>query len=102
MSCKAKWTAALSVGLWVLFASSRPITAAEPVRITYHRVPGSPIVCTSDTTPALYDVGTPAPSESEMILPFMVGNNSSRTVTDVVITVTGSQVPGVFWVSYNN
>ncbi|MCC6491684.1 MAG: hypothetical protein IT424_01540 [Pirellulales bacterium] len=86
----------------LLLAAGGRGAATEPVRISYHRVAGNPIVCTSDTTPALYDVGAPPEGATEMVLPFMVGNNSGRTVTDVVITLTGSEVPGVFWISYTN
>jgi hypothetical protein len=78
------------------------VLAREPVYITYHRIAGAPIVCDSDTTPATFDVGMPGEGETEMRLPFAVGNNSAKEVTDVVITLTGSQVPGNFWISYTN
>src|SRR5262245_12974189 len=83
-------------------ASAQSILATEPVRITYHRIAGAPVVCDSDMTPATYDVGVPSEGEIEMALPFSVGNNSDGQVTDLAITITGSQVPGIFWQSYTN
>ncbi|RIK85362.1 MAG: hypothetical protein DCC67_03870 [Planctomycetota bacterium] len=100
MSSKTTCTASLSVAIatFVAFQSA----FAEPVRITYHRIAGAPVVCDSDTTPASYDVGMPKEGETEMVLPFMVGNNSDGQVTDLVITLTGSQIPDIFWNSYTN
>jgi hypothetical protein len=95
-------TALLGVALAIGLGVTDFAAAAEPVRITYHGVAGAPIVCNSDMTPALYDVGAPREGATEMALPFAVGNNSKKEVTDVVITVTGSEVPGVFWVYYTN
>jgi hypothetical protein len=102
MSTKVAQATVLFAAAVSSMVSSRLASAAGPVYIVYSRVAGSPIVCDTDTTPATYDVGMPREGETEMVLPFMVGNNSGGQVTDLVITLTGSQVPEIFWNSYTN
>lgn len=93
------WLAAAATVVVTISASRQAALAAGPADISVQDKTGWLYLCTSASPSATYDAGGTATSKNIYL---SVGNNSADEVTAVTATLTGSQVPGIFKVIYNN